>query len=68
MEGTKNEKEIWFFKREKNPHAGKFKDGYTIVVEHKDYDEVITVTKEKKLKKESREEATASTSAPAVST
>jgi len=34
----------------KNPHAGKFKDGYTIVVEHKDYDEVITVTKSKKQK------------------
>jgi len=32
----------------KNPHAGKFKDGYTIIVEHKDYDEVITVTKSKK--------------------
>jgi len=37
----------------KNPHAGKFKDGYTIVVEHKDYDEVITVKKTKKLRNES---------------
>ena len=34
----------------KNPHAGKFKDGYTIVVSHKDYDEVIIVKKEKKPK------------------
>ena len=34
----------------KNPHAGKFKDGYTIVVSHQDYDEVITVKKEKKPK------------------
>jgi len=32
----------------KNPHAGKFKEGYTIVVSHQDYDEVITVKKEKK--------------------
>jgi len=35
----------------KNPHAGKFKDGYTIVVSHQDYDEVITVKKEKKPKR-----------------
>ena len=34
----------------KNPHAGKFKDGYTIVVSHQDYDEIITIKKEKKLK------------------
>jgi hypothetical protein len=34
----------------KNPHAGKFKDGYTIIVSHKEYDEIITVTKSKKLK------------------
>jgi len=31
----------------KNPHAGKFKDGYIIVVSHQDYDEVITVKKRK---------------------
>jgi len=37
-----------FSKATKNPHAGKFKDGYTIIVEHKDYDEVITVKKTKK--------------------
>ena len=36
----------------KNPHAGKFKDGYTIIVEHKEYDEIITVTKTKKPKGE----------------
>ena len=29
----------------KNPHAGKFKDGYKIIVEHKDYDEIITIKK-----------------------
>jgi len=29
----------------KNPHAGKLKNGYKIVVEHKDYNEVITVIK-----------------------
>jgi len=34
----------------KNPHAGMFKDGYTIVVEHKDYDETITITKSRKQK------------------
>ena len=34
-----------FSKAIKNPFAGKFKNGYTIIVEHKDYDEIITVTK-----------------------
>jgi len=34
----------------RNPHAGKFKDGYTIIVEHKDYNEVITITKSRKPK------------------
>ena len=29
----------------KNPFAGRFKGGYTIIVEHKDYDEVITIKK-----------------------
>jgi len=32
----------------KNPHAGRLKDGYTIVVHHKDYDEIITVSKSRK--------------------
>ena len=36
----------------RNPHAGKFKDGYTIIVEHKDCDEIITITKSKKPKNE----------------
>jgi len=36
----------------KNPHAGKFKDGYTIIVNHNDYDEIITITKTKKPKGE----------------
>lgn len=36
-----------FSKAIKNPFAGKFKNGYTIIVEHKDYNEVITVSKVK---------------------
>ena len=36
----------------KNPHAGKFKNGYVIIVEHKDYDEIITVKKTTKPKSE----------------
>jgi hypothetical protein len=39
-----------FSKAIKNPFAGKFKDGYTIIAEHKDYDEIITVTKTRKIK------------------
>jgi len=35
----------------KNPHANALKDGYTIVVEHKNYDEVITVKKSIQSKK-----------------
>jgi len=38
-------------KGRKNPFAGRFKDGYTIVVEHQDYDEVITVKKTRRAKK-----------------
>ena len=34
-----------FSKGRKNPFAGMFKNGYTITVEHKDFDEVITVQK-----------------------
>ena len=33
----------------KNPHAKSLKNGYTIVIHHDKYDEVITVTKTKKL-------------------
>jgi len=39
----------------KNPHAGMFKDGYTVIVEHKDYDEVITITKSRKEKNDLNE-------------
>jgi len=34
-----------FSKGRKNPFAGQFKNGYTIIVEHEDYNEVITVKK-----------------------
>jgi len=34
-----------FSKGRKNPFAGRFKDGYTIVIEHKDFEEIITVKK-----------------------
>jgi len=34
-----------FSKARKNPFAGRFKDGYTIIVEHRDFDEIITVKK-----------------------
>jgi hypothetical protein len=50
----------------KNPHAGKLKDGYTIIVEHKDYDEVITVTKTKKRKDEESAAASDNVKLPAV--
>ena len=36
-----------FSKGRKNPFAGRFKDGYTIIVEHKDHDEIIKVSKTK---------------------
>jgi len=39
-------------KGRKNPFAGRFKDGYTIIVEHQDYDEVITVKKTRQAKSE----------------
>ena len=39
-----------FARAVKNPFAGKFRDGYTIIVEHADHDEVITVTKKRKPK------------------
>jgi len=34
-----------FSNAKKNPFAERFKDGYTIIVEHDDYEEVITVKK-----------------------
>jgi len=39
-----------FARGKKNPFAGKFKDGYTIIVEHVDHDEIITVTKKRQPK------------------
>jgi len=50
----------------KNPHAGKFKDGYTVIVEHKDFDEIITVKKTTKLKGQSNNNVTVASSADAV--
>ena len=41
-----------FSKGRKNPFAGMFKNGYTITVEHKDFDEIITVTKTRRDKKD----------------
>jgi len=34
-----------FSKGRKNPFAGEFIKGYTIIVEHNDFDEIITVKK-----------------------
>jgi len=39
-----------FSKGRRNPFAGKFKDGYTIIVEHKDHDEIIEVKKTRRKK------------------
>lgn len=39
-----------FSKGRKNPFAGMFKDGYTIIVEHKDHDEIIEVKKTRREK------------------
>ena len=50
----------------KNPHAGKFKDGYTIVVSHNDYDEVITIKKEIKPKSDSNNKTKVAVSAMAT--
>ena len=41
-----------FSKFVKNPFAGRFKNGYTIIVEHEDYDEVITITKSRREKQQ----------------
>jgi len=35
----------------KNPYAQRLKKGYTIVIEHEDYDEVITVKRERREKR-----------------
>jgi hypothetical protein len=39
-----------FSKGIRNPFAGMFKDGYTIIVEHADFDEEITVQKTRREK------------------
>lgn len=39
-----------FSKGRKNPFAGKFKNGYTIIVEHEDHEEVIEVKKSRREK------------------
>jgi hypothetical protein len=39
-----------FSKARKNPFAGKFKDGYTFIIEHKNYDEIVTVKKTRRNK------------------
>jgi len=40
-----------FARGKKNPFAGKFKNDYTIIVEHVEFDEVITVSKKRCPKK-----------------
>ena len=49
-----------FSKAIKNPHAGKLKNGYTIIVKHKDYDEIITVTKTMKQMKNNEDKSAVS--------
>ena len=39
-----------FSKGRKNPFAGQFKDGYTIIIEHDDHEEVIEVKKTRREK------------------
>ena len=39
-----------FTKGRKNPFAGRFKDGYTIIIEHTDHDEIIEVKKTRRNK------------------
>jgi len=50
----------------KNHHASKLKNGYTIIINHKDYDEVITVTKSMQQKKENDEKSAVSTVVHAI--
>jgi hypothetical protein len=52
----------------KNPHAGMLKDGYTIIVTHKEYDEIITVKKSKKLRSENSTEVTSGVTVPVINT
>ncbi len=39
-----------FSKARKNPFANKLKKGYVVIVEHKDFDEVITIKKTRQTK------------------
>jgi len=34
-----------FSKFTKNPFAGQFKNGYTVIVEHENHEEIITISK-----------------------
>ena len=36
----------------KNPFAGQFKDGYTVIIEHEDHEEIITISKSRRDKKD----------------
>jgi len=48
-----------FSKGRKNPFAGQFKHGYTITIEHEDFDEIVTVKKTVRDKKNGDEVRTA---------
>ena len=50
----------------RNPHSETLKNGYTIIIHHKDCDELITVTKSKKPKKDSETMAADSKVIPIV--
>ena len=50
-------------KGRRNPFAGRFRDGYTVIVEHQDYDEVITVKKARREKSKASNEQQPSGSA-----
>jgi len=52
----------------RNPHAGKMKDGYTIIIEHKEYDEIITIKKSTKPKGENGTTDTVGAAIPVVNT
>jgi len=39
----------------KNPFAGKLKDGYTIIINHADHEEIIKVSKKRRPKRKEKE-------------
>jgi len=43
-----------FSKFVKNPLAGQLKNGYTIIVEHEDHDEIITIKKSRREKQQAK--------------